>query len=118
MLLLALVSFQLLAPVASSYPTVNRGAHQPQIQWIDCRNQVPLSVNLSSSIDLNNLPSTLHCGEITVPMDYAKSISAENNITLGLAMYGPSKKPQGIIFLYAKSVIHPKNGVRLESDPC
>jgi hypothetical protein len=35
-------------------------------------------------------------------MDYAKPISAENNITLGLAMYRPNKKPEGAIFLYVK----------------
>lgn len=70
------------------------------IDWVDCSQNVPdpatfLNVN---GVDLKALPSTLHCGRLTVPMDYSRPISASNNVTLGLAMYRP-EKPKGVIFL-------------------
>ena len=70
-----------------------------QIEWVDCSKHVPhtdIPLNLTG-VDLSALPSTLHCGRFVVPMDYAKPISATNNITLGLAMYRP-KNPKGVIF--------------------
>ncbi|KAK3070243.1 hypothetical protein LTR53_010784 [Teratosphaeriaceae sp. CCFEE 6253] len=73
----------------------------PKITWVDCHNNVP-SV-LSQGFPTDNfsaaaLPSTLHCGQIQVPVDYSKSIHADGNqITVGLAMYRP-RKPKGVLF--------------------
>ncbi|RDW61639.1 hypothetical protein BP5796_11531 [Coleophoma crateriformis] len=68
------------------------------IRWVDCKDNVPSEAIFDSTgIDLDNLPSTLHCGQIDVPMDYAKPLSSNNTITLGLAMYRP-KNPKGVIF--------------------
>jgi hypothetical protein len=72
-------------------------SHESRIRWIDCRDQVPFTLDLEG-IDMKNLPGALHCGELVVPMDHAKPICAENNITLGLAMYRP-EKPKGVVFL-------------------
>ena len=75
-------------------------AFAPAIQWVDCHNKenVPLALpQLFPNADITNLPSTLHCGRIVVPMNYAKAIAPDNNITLGLAMYRP-KQPKGVIF--------------------
>ncbi len=75
-------------------------AYTPAIQWVDChkKENVPLSLpQLFSNADITNLPSTLHCGRIVVPMNYEKAIGEGNNITLGLAMYRP-KQPKGVIF--------------------
>ncbi|KAI1617240.1 hypothetical protein EDD36DRAFT_484980 [Exophiala viscosa] len=69
------------------------------IRWVDCSKHVPdtdIALNLTG-IDLSALPSTLHCGQLEVPMDYSRPISSTNNITLGLAMYRP-KEPKGVIF--------------------
>ncbi|KAK5186997.1 hypothetical protein LTR44_001004 [Exophiala sp. CCFEE 6388] len=69
------------------------------IRWVDCSKHVPntdIALNLTG-VDLSALPSTLHCGQLEVPMDYSKPISSSNNITLGLAMYRP-KNPKGVIF--------------------
>ncbi|KAF4628966.1 hypothetical protein G7Y89_g9180 [Cudoniella acicularis] len=51
-----------------------------------------------SAIDVTNLPSTLHCGQLDVPMDYSKPFGETNMITLGLAMYRPAN-PKGVLFL-------------------
>jgi hypothetical protein len=70
-----------------------------KIQWVDCSEHVPhtdTALNLTG-VDLSALPSTLHCGQLEVPMDYAKPLSSTNNITLGLAMYRP-ENPKGVIF--------------------
>jgi hypothetical protein len=75
-------------------------ASAQSIEWVDCSQNVPdpaTYLNVTG-VDLNALPSTLHCGRITVPMDYSHPISPSNNITLGLAMYRP-KSPRGVIFL-------------------
>lgn len=91
--------FLLLATLAFTGLTTAQDSDQSSIEWIDCRKQVPLSVD-PTAFDLDNLPTTLHCGRITVPMDYSKPISAQNNITLALAMYRPEKRPQEVVFLY------------------
>ncbi|KIW91189.1 uncharacterized protein Z519_08084 [Cladophialophora bantiana CBS 173.52] len=73
-------------------------AASPQILWTDCRQHVPpRTVFDSTGVDLQDLPSTLKCGQIVVPMDYSRPLSESNNITLGLAMYRPIQ-PKGIIF--------------------
>jgi len=87
----------LLYTLAIAQPAGGHKLQGPGIKWIDCRNQVPFTLNLEG-IDMANLPSSLHCGELVVPMDYAEPISAQNNITLGIAMYRP-KKPKGVVYL-------------------
>ena len=70
-----------------------------KIDWLDCSKHVAEAVTFlnTTGIDLSKHPPTLHCGRLTVPMDYSKPIGASNNITLGLAMYRP-KNPKGAIF--------------------
>ncbi|KAJ7157984.1 hypothetical protein C8R43DRAFT_882882 [Mycena crocata] len=64
------------------------------IRWVDCAAHVPSPLQ-----DMNltlPLPSTLHCGQLDVPMDYSKPISDVNTITLGFTMYRPNNS-QGLI---------------------
>ncbi len=89
-LLFCLPAFALPQPMMARDP-------EPSIQWIDCRDQVPFTLD-TTDINMNALPDTLHCGSLIVPMDYSKSIGKDNNITLGLAMYRP-KNPKGVVFL-------------------
>lgn len=74
---------------------------QSSIKWLNCSQTVPdafaLSGNPLPNSVIANLPSSLHCGEIDVPMDYGKPICSENKITLSLAMLRPNK-PKGVIF--------------------
>lgn len=79
-------------------------APSSSIKWVDCAKNVPESSEYfnTSAIDLSNLPSNLHCGQIAVPMDYSKAFSDTNMITLGLGMYRPSK-PKGALFQYDPS---------------
>jgi hypothetical protein len=74
--------------------------YTPKINWVDCAKHVPGpgTALITSGLNLSALPATLHCGQMEVPVDYSKPISATNNITLGLAMYRPPK-PQGLLFL-------------------
>ncbi|MCJ1379735.1 hypothetical protein MMC17_002838 [Xylographa soralifera] len=70
----------------------------PSIDWVDCGQNVPIFFTLANvTVPTTNLPSNLSCGEIVVPMDYWRPISANNNITLSLAMYRPAN-PKGVIF--------------------
>ncbi|KAH8654995.1 hypothetical protein BGZ60DRAFT_546624 [Tricladium varicosporioides] len=75
--------------------------HGNLIRWHDCSKSVPKGTGSTSfnesMVDLTNLPSTLHCGTIDVPMDYSHPLSTNNTITLGLAMYRP-ECPKGAIF--------------------
>ena len=75
------------------------------IKWVDCAAHIPETLD-TTNVDLKSLPSTLHCGRIVVPMNYAKPIGPANNITLGLAMYRPSN-PKGVIFLCVQTMIDP-----------
>lgn len=72
------------------------------IQWVNCSQNVPST--LDTTTDLTNLPSTLLCGEMVVPMDYSQPISEENNITLGLSMYRPLTATKGVLFLYVQNL--------------
>jgi hypothetical protein len=68
------------------------------IEWVDCSQNVPIYFSLANlSVPTTDLPSTLQCGELVVPMDYEKPISAVNNITLSIGMYRPAN-PKGVIF--------------------
>ncbi|TVY92660.1 putative hydrolase [Lachnellula willkommii] len=71
-----------------------------RIRWTDCAKNVPesdITFN-SSTVDLSSLPSTLHCGELDVPMDYSKPFCETNKITLGLAMVRPAHPKGGLFF--------------------
>jgi len=68
------------------------------IRWVDCSKNVPSTLDLTN-VNLAKLPSTLHCGQIDVPMDYSKPLSPHNTITLGLAMHRPAK-PKGALFVF------------------
>lgn len=71
-------------------------ASAQKIRWVNCTTCVPEPLQ---SIALPTaLPTNLHCGLLTVPMDYSKSISSSNNITLAFAMRRP-ENPQGLLNL-------------------
>jgi CHASE1-domain containing sensor protein len=73
-----------------------RYRQQNSIQWVDCASNVPQPLQGQSLP--TTLPSTLHCGRLDVPMDYAKPIAADNKITLGFSMYRPDN-PRDLINL-------------------
>ena len=75
------------------------------IKWVNCAEHVPETLD-TTGIDLKTLPPTLQCGQIVVPMNYAKPIGAENNITLGIAMYRP-QNPKGVIFQWVALNVAP-----------
>lgn len=64
------------------------------IRWVDCARHVPESTAPtggsfnSSTVDLRKLPSTLHCGQIDVPMDYSKPF-CDNNQTMEVVISPP-----------------------------
>jgi hypothetical protein len=66
------------------------------IQWVDCESNVPQP--LQDTELPKELPSTLRCGRLDVPMDYSKPFSIDNKITLGFSMYRPDN-PQGLVNL-------------------
>lgn len=75
-------------------------SYQPKIDWVDCNMHVPNfpdSPLILEGVDLASLPSTLHCGQLIVSMDYSKPLCESNIITLGLAMYRPVN-PKDVIF--------------------
>jgi hypothetical protein len=66
------------------------------IRWVDCTRNIPeplQGVQLPAV-----LPSTLKCGRLDVPMDYAYPISESNKITIGFSIYRPDH-PKGLINL-------------------
>ncbi|KAI0968914.1 hypothetical protein F4678DRAFT_481752 [Xylaria arbuscula] len=71
--------------------------HIHPIRWVDCRDHVPSTLTVNST-ELTNLPESLRCGRISVPMDYSRPYSSANSITLGIAMHRP-QKPKGAIFV-------------------
>ncbi|KAH8811132.1 Alpha/Beta hydrolase protein [Xylogone sp. PMI_703] len=97
---MSLPMFFLVSALLSSLPLA-RTAAPGMIRWIDCAKSVPGPTTSStlniSAIDLTNLPTTLHCGQLDVPMDYSKPFCETNMITLGLAMYRPAN-PKGVLF--------------------
>ncbi|KAE8449055.1 hypothetical protein EG329_008643 [Mollisiaceae sp. DMI_Dod_QoI] len=92
--LLAIVALFTSSSLARTIPA-------PSIRWLDCAETVPGPTTSdtfnASAIDLMKLPSTLHCGQLDVPMDYSKPFCESNMITLGLAMYRPVN-PKGVLF--------------------
>ncbi|KAJ7017313.1 hypothetical protein C8F04DRAFT_1017845 [Mycena alexandri] len=75
-----------------------------QIKWVDCHERIPTTVQATTNITASTpLPPNLCCGELVVPMDYSKLISADNNITVGFAMVRPPKgtNSSGLIAYHA-----------------
>lgn len=89
---LLVLAFPALALPALAISRSNSAAQK--IQWVNCTAHVPET--LQTSTLPATLPTNLHCGLLTVPMDYSKPISTSNNITLGFAMRRPSN-PQGLL---------------------
>lgn len=83
-------------------PSFARAACSKSIRWVDCREHVPSTLDLTG-VNLSDLPPTLHCGQLDVPMDYSRPLSPNNRITLGLAMYRPAK-PKGVLFVFVTAV--------------
>ncbi|KAJ7142072.1 Alpha/Beta hydrolase protein [Mycena crocata] len=80
-------------------------ARQDQaLRWVDCATHVPQPVqaalNLTTPTFPGALPPTLFCGEMDVPMDYAKPRAPDNQITVGFAMNRP-KNPAGLLVFHA-----------------
>ncbi|KAI0376119.1 hypothetical protein F5Y04DRAFT_293194 [Hypomontagnella monticulosa] len=72
-------------------------SHSNHIRWVKCSENVPSTLD-RTGVDLLNLPSNLHCGQISVPMDYGRPQGPNNTITLSLAMIKPSR-PKGVLFV-------------------
>ncbi|KAJ7784305.1 hypothetical protein B0H16DRAFT_1402150 [Mycena metata] len=85
--------------------TVTTIPQPPQkLKWVDCHDRIPTTVQATTNITASTpLPPNLCCGEIVVPMDYSKPISADNNITVGFAMVRPPKgtNSSGLIAYHA-----------------
>ena len=82
--------------VFCTFFAIAHSINSSNITWVDCSQNVP-NIFDSTGVDLANLPPTLHCGQIEVPLDYAKPLGVSNKIILGLAMYRP-ERPKGVIF--------------------
>ncbi|KAJ7513156.1 Alpha/Beta hydrolase protein [Mycena galericulata] len=95
-----------LAHFASAATIVHHQRQNQTIRWVDCHENVPQPVesvlNVTAGTSFNgNLPSTLFCGEMDVPMDYTKPFdSSTNNITIGFAMNRP-QNPKGVVLYHA-----------------
>jgi hypothetical protein len=93
------MSFIFLASVAIlSLPCLSTAliARGNSIQWVDCGRNIPEPLQ---GIPLPTvLPSTLKCGRLDVPMDYAYPMNSNNRITLGFSVYRPDN-PKGLINL-------------------
>ncbi|KAJ7612680.1 hypothetical protein FB45DRAFT_1117201, partial [Roridomyces roridus] len=74
------------------------------IRWVDCHSRVPDALTSTFNLtgtEIGELPPTLFCGEMEVPMDYSKPFDAAGNrITVGFAMNRP-KKAAGLIAYHA-----------------
>ncbi|KAK7036061.1 Alpha/Beta hydrolase protein [Favolaschia claudopus] len=72
------------------------------LRWVDCATHVPQPIQFALNITTFSgpLPPTLFCGEVDVPMDYAKPIASDNQITVGFAMNRP-KNPAGLLIFHA-----------------
>ncbi|KAJ7221372.1 Alpha/Beta hydrolase protein [Mycena pura] len=103
---LALASLQLVERSLGVYlPRDTTGtAQNSTLRWVDCATHVPqpiqLALNVTTSTFPGPLPGTLFCGEIDVPMDYAKPIAQDNQITVGFAMNRP-QNPAGLLLFHA-----------------
>ncbi|KAI0096815.1 hypothetical protein F4776DRAFT_677065 [Hypoxylon sp. NC0597] len=71
--------------------------HENYIRWVNCSENIPSTLD-RTGVDFANLPSELHCGQISVPMDYARPQDPNNTITLSLAMIRPPR-PNGVLFV-------------------
>ncbi|KAG0646648.1 hydrolase [Hyphodiscus hymeniophilus] len=106
-MLLSSTTVPLLLSSASIFVEARHGKPHgfvPIIRWVDCAEYVPESTVEgggsfnASTVDLQNLPSTLNCGRLHVPMDYSKPFCDENKITLGVATYRPASPKTHVFF--------------------
>ncbi|KAF7350554.1 hypothetical protein MSAN_01615000 [Mycena sanguinolenta] len=102
--LLPLLVFSQTSAPTNATPVLRRT--NQTIRWVDCHERLPdltaEELNITSPTFPGTLPSNLHCGEMDVPMDYAKPFNAiTNNITIGFAMLRPAKPASGLIFYHA-----------------
>ncbi|KAF7353939.1 hypothetical protein MVEN_01080200 [Mycena venus] len=80
--------------------------NQTALRWVDCTTHVPLPIQFALNITTapptfpGPLPPSLKCGEMDVPMDYAKAIAPDNQITVGFAMNRP-QNPKGLLLFHA-----------------
>lgn len=65
--------------------------YTPKVTFLDCAKTVPDSLaGLLSPEILANLPPSLKCGTVDVPMDWDKTFStAQNKITIGFTSHSP-----------------------------
>ena len=72
----------------------------PCIQWVGCNltSTAAIAMRGVAAQGPAQLPETLRCGQLVVPMNYSQPLSPENNITLGFSIYRPPK-PLGLINL-------------------
>ncbi|KAI1737678.1 hypothetical protein F4680DRAFT_467959 [Xylaria scruposa] len=90
-------SYALLVYIFSTFIIWQAHSHIHSVEWLDCHDHIPSTLALTST-ELMNLPKTLQCGRISLPMDYNRPYGYENNITIGLAMHRPHD-PKGAIFV-------------------
>lgn len=66
-------------------------AYTPKVTYHNCSETVPPSLApLLTPEVLANLPDTLKCGSVDVPMDWEKAYSpATNKVTIGFTSYTP-----------------------------
>ncbi|KAJ7255668.1 hypothetical protein C8J57DRAFT_1075388, partial [Mycena rebaudengoi] len=75
------------------------------IRWLDCHDRMTLAFagkafNAETTIFNGTLPDSFKCGEMDVPMDWAKPFDAEtNHITIGFAMNRP-KVSSGLLLYH------------------
>lgn len=104
----ATFSVLLLSGLSGVYgrPSPPLPSRSTEVQWVNCSLNVPeplqSALNITtwdtnSNPDLPPLPSSLLCGRLDVPMDYAQPFSETNQITVGFAVYRPAD-PKGVIF--------------------
>ena len=70
------------------------------IQWVECNLTSTAAIAMQDVATQGpaQLPETLRCGQLVVPMNYSHPLGSENNITLGFSMYRPPN-PLGLINL-------------------
>ncbi|KAJ7779885.1 hypothetical protein B0H16DRAFT_1878507, partial [Mycena metata] len=100
-----LVALQACKPAIAAAVTSHKNGTNQTIRWVDCHNTVPepiaFGLNLTGTTFNGTLPRTLFCGELDVPLDYAKAFdAATNKITIGFAM-NRSKRSSGLILYHA-----------------
>ncbi|KAF7295890.1 hypothetical protein HMN09_01132700 [Mycena chlorophos] len=103
-----LLAFSILTAVQSIHglvlPRAFNATLPAPLRTVNCATNVPqpiaAALNLTTGVFPSQLPPSLVCGEIDVPMDYSKPLGPENNITVGFAMNRP-QNPVGLMLFHA-----------------